>query len=85
MQPTISHIFHSARSKILENFTIYENFSVPEAHCIEDGICTQLTRLPTKKKDLLKQYGIHNNHSVSYYEKLQIIENFNKFCNVSVY
>lgn len=76
-------IFH-ARTKKLENFTMYENFRVPEAHRIEDGICTQLTRLPSKKQDLFKQYGIYNNHSVSYYEKLQIIENFNRFCNVSV-
>lgn len=72
------------RTKMLENFTMYENFRIPETHRIEDGICTQLTRLPSKKQDLFKQYGIHNNHSVSYYEKLQIIDNFNRFCNVSV-
>ncbi|KAM7355617.1 uncharacterized protein ACRADG_001627 isoform 2-T4 [Cochliomyia hominivorax] len=65
----------------LENLMIYENFDVHETHRIEDGICTQMARLPPKKQELLKQFGIQTNQTVTYYEKYIIIENFNRFCN----
>uniref|UniRef100_A0A1A9ZKG5 Uncharacterized protein n=1 Tax=Glossina pallidipes TaxID=7398 RepID=A0A1A9ZKG5_GLOPL len=67
--------------RALENLMIYENFDVHETHRIEDGICTQLTRLPPKKQELLKQFGIQNNQTVTYYEKYIITENFSRFCN----
>lgn len=67
----------------LESLMIYENFDVHETHRIEDGICTQMARLPPKKQELLKQFGIQTNQTVTYYEKYIIIENFNRFCNVS--
>lgn len=67
----------------LESIMICENFDVHEAHRIEDGICTQMARLPPKKQELLKQFGIQTNQTVTYYEKYIIIENFNRFCNVS--
>lgn len=67
----------------LENLMIYENFDVHESHRVEDGFCTQLSRLPPKKQELLKQFGIQTNQTVTYYEKYILIENFNRFCNVS--
>uniref|UniRef100_A0A1I8QAD8 Uncharacterized protein n=1 Tax=Stomoxys calcitrans TaxID=35570 RepID=A0A1I8QAD8_STOCA len=65
----------------LENLMIFDNFDVHEAHRIEDGFCTQLSRLPPKKQELLKQFGIQTNQTVTYYEKYILIENFNRFCN----
>lgn len=70
-------------AKPLEGLVIYENFDVHETHRIEDGIFTQMARLPPKKQELLKQFGIQTNQTVTYYEKYIIIENFNRFCNVS--
>ncbi|XP_073840892.1 uncharacterized protein isoform X2 [Musca autumnalis] len=68
-------------SRPLENLMIFDNFDVHESHRIEDGICTQLSRLPPKKQELLKQFGIQTNQTVTYYEKYILIENFNRFCN----
>lgn len=72
-----------ANAKPLEGLVIYENYDVHETHRIEDGIFTQMARLPPKKQELLKQFGIQTNQTVTYYEKYIIIENFNRFCNVS--
>ncbi|XP_075161896.1 uncharacterized protein LOC142234624 isoform X2 [Haematobia irritans] len=68
-------------SRPLENLMIFDNFDVHETHRIEDGFCTQLSRLPPKKQELLKQFGIQTNQTVTYYEKYILIENFNRFCN----
>lgn len=73
----------ASSSRPLENLMIFDNFDVHETHRIEDGICTQLSRLPPKKQELLKQFGIQTNQTVTYYEKYILIENFNRFCNVS--
>ncbi|XP_065358903.1 G-box-binding factor isoform X2 [Calliphora vicina] len=70
-----------ANTRPLESLMIYENFDVHETHRIEDGISTQMARLPPKKQELLKQFGIQTNQTVTYYEKYIIIENFNRFCN----
>ncbi|XP_023305640.2 uncharacterized protein LOC111687431 isoform X2 [Lucilia cuprina] len=70
-----------ANARPLESLMIYENFDVHETHRIEDGISTQMARLPPKKQELLKQFGIQTNQTVTYYEKYIIIENFNRFCN----
>jgi len=69
----------------LEQLIIYENFDVHETHRIEDGVCTHISRLPPKKQELLKQFGIQSSsqHCLSNYEKYILIENFIKFCNVS--
>ncbi|XP_017080445.2 uncharacterized protein LOC108114164 isoform X2 [Drosophila eugracilis] len=67
----------------LEQLIIYENFDVHETHRIEDGVCTHISRLPPKKQELLKQFGIQSSsqHCLSNYEKYILIENFIKFCN----
>ncbi|SPP76850.1 Hypothetical predicted protein [Drosophila guanche] len=69
----------------LEQMIIYENFEVHETHRIEDGVCTHISRLPPKKQELLKQFGIQSSgqQCLSNYEKYILIENFIKFCNVS--
>lgn len=69
----------------LEQMIIYENFDVHETHRIEDGVCTHISRLPPKKQELLKQFGIQSSSQqcLSNYEKYILIENFIKFCNVS--
>ena len=69
--------------KVLENLMIYENFDVHETHRVEDGVCTHITRLPPKKQEIFKQFGIQSNQTVTFYEKYIIVENFSKFCNVS--
>ncbi|XP_034109558.1 myosin-G heavy chain [Drosophila albomicans] len=67
----------------LEQLIIYENFNVHETHRIEDGVCTHISRLPPKKQELLKQFGIQSSSQqcLSNYEKCILIENFIKFCN----
>ncbi|XP_046868316.1 uncharacterized protein LOC6645811 [Drosophila willistoni] len=66
----------------LEHMIIYENFDVHETHRIEDGVCTHISRLPPKKQELLKQFGIQSSQQcLSNYEKYILIENFIKFCN----
>ncbi|KAH8270116.1 hypothetical protein KR018_004201 [Drosophila ironensis] len=67
----------------LEQLIIYENFDVHETHRIEDGVCTHISRLPPKKQELLKQFGIQSSSQqcLSNYEKYILIENFIKFCN----
>ncbi|XP_033240828.1 uncharacterized protein [Drosophila pseudoobscura] len=67
----------------LEQMIIYENFEVHETHRIEDGVCTHISRLPPKKQELLKQFGIQSSgqQCLSNYEKYILIENFIKFCN----
>ncbi|KAH8257247.1 hypothetical protein KR038_006022 [Drosophila bunnanda] len=67
----------------LEQMIIYENFDVHETHRIEDGVCTHISRLPPKKQELLKQFGIQSSSQqcLSNYEKYILIENFIKFCN----
>ncbi|XP_022212895.2 uncharacterized protein LOC111067872 [Drosophila obscura] len=67
----------------LEQMIIYENFEVHETHRIEDGVCTHISRLPPKKQELLKQFGIQSSgqQCLSNYEKYMLIENFIKFCN----
>lgn len=72
-------------SRPLDELRIFENYDVHETHRIEDGIFTHMARLSPKKQELLKQFGIQSNHNVTYYEKYVIIENFIKFCNVSVF
>ncbi|XP_049313442.1 probable serine/threonine-protein kinase nek3 isoform X2 [Bactrocera dorsalis] len=67
--------------KVLENLMIYENFDVHETHRVEDGVCTHITRLPPKKQEIFKQFGIQSNQTVTFYEKYIIVENFSKFCN----
>ncbi|XP_012161322.1 uncharacterized protein LOC101459881 isoform X3 [Ceratitis capitata] len=67
--------------KVLENLLIYENFDVHETHRVEDGVCTHITRLPPKKQELFKQFGIQSNQTVTFYEKYILVENFSKFCN----
>ncbi|XP_054736177.1 uncharacterized protein LOC129243089 isoform X1 [Anastrepha obliqua] len=67
--------------KVLENLIIYENFDVHETHRVEDGVCTHITRLPPKKQEIFKQFGIQSNQTVTFYEKYIIVENFSKFCN----
>ncbi|XP_052846780.1 uncharacterized protein LOC128258860 isoform X1 [Drosophila gunungcola] len=67
----------------LEQLIIYENFDVHETHRIEDGVCTHISRLPPKKQEILKQFGIQSSSQqcLSNYEKYILIENFIKFCN----
>ncbi|XP_017842232.2 uncharacterized protein LOC108599735 [Drosophila busckii] len=69
--------------RALEQLVIYENFNVHETHRIEDGVCTHISRLPPKKQELLKQFGIQSSSQqcLSNYEKCILIENFIKFCN----
>ncbi|TDG52758.1 hypothetical protein AWZ03_000991 [Drosophila navojoa] len=69
--------------RALEQLIIYENFNVHETHRIEDGVCTHISRLPPKKQELLKQFGIQSSSQqcLSNYEKCILIENFIKFCN----
>lgn len=83
LPPTAINGPQPAPIRPLENLMIFDNFDVHETHRIEDGICTQLSRLPPKKQELLKQFGIQTNQTVTYYEKYILIENFNRFCNVS--
>lgn len=81
--PLPTHLGPPPRS--LEQLIIYENFNVHEQHRIEDGVCTHISRLPPKKQELLKQFGIQSSSQqcLSNYEKCILIENFIKFCNVS--
>ncbi|XP_058987830.1 G-box-binding factor isoform X3 [Musca domestica] len=81
LPPTAINGPQPAPTRPLENLMIFDNFDVHETHRIEDGICTQLSRLPPKKQELLKQFGIQTNQTVTYYEKYILIENFNRFCN----
>ncbi|XP_061400652.1 myb-like protein Q, partial [Musca vetustissima] len=81
LPPTTTNGPQAAPNRPLENLMIFDNFDVHETHRIEDGICTQLSRLPPKKQELLKQFGIQTNQTVTYYEKYILIENFNRFCN----
>ncbi|XP_005189584.1 uncharacterized protein LOC101894059 [Musca domestica] len=81
LPPTAINGPQTAPARPLENLIIFDNFNVHETHRIEDGICTQLSRLPPKKQELLKQFGIQTNQTVTYYEKYILIENFNRFCN----
>ncbi|XP_055840502.1 putative uncharacterized protein DDB_G0282133 isoform X2 [Episyrphus balteatus] len=76
-----SVVLKSEMPKVLERLVFHENFDVHETHRIEDGVCTHIARLPPKKQELLKQFGIQSNQSVTYYEKYIVIENFIKFCN----
>ncbi|XP_055915660.1 nuclear transcription factor Y subunit gamma isoform X2 [Eupeodes corollae] len=76
-----SVVVKSEMPKVLERLVFHENFDVHETHRIEDGVCTHIARLPPKKQELLKQFGIQSNQSVTYYEKYIVIENFIKFCN----
>lgn len=71
--------------KALMKFVIKENFDVHPSHKVEEGIFQHMNKLPIKKKDLLKTLGVTFTGHMSISDKSIIVENFNKFCQVSFF
>ncbi|XP_037941372.1 GATA zinc finger domain-containing protein 14 isoform X2 [Teleopsis dalmanni] len=66
--------------KPLATFAIKENFEVHPSHKIEEGIFQHMNKLPSKKKENLKQLGVRFTGQMNLYDKSIVVENFIKFC-----
>ncbi|KAI8040790.1 hypothetical protein M5D96_006733 [Drosophila gunungcola] len=69
--------------KLLGSFVIKENFEVHPSHKVEEGIFQHMNKLPSKKKDTLKQLGVRFTGQMTLTDKSIVVENFIKFCEVS--
>lgn len=69
--------------KLLGSFVIKENFDVHPSHKVEEGIFQHMNKLPSKKKDTLKQLGVRFTGQMTFTDKSIVVENFIKFCEVS--
>lgn len=69
--------------KPLAHFIIMENFEVHPSHKIEEGIFQHMNKLPTKKKDNLRQLGVRFTGQMTLNDKSIIVDNFIRFCRVS--
>lgn len=72
-----------AAPKPLASFTIKDNFEAHPSHKVEEGIFQHMNKLPSKKKDNLKQLGVRFTGQMTLNDKSIIVENFIKFCQVS--
>lgn len=70
--------------KLLGSFVIKENFDVHPSHKVEEGIFQHMNKLPSKKKDTLKQLGVRFTGQMTFTDKSIVVENFIKFCEVSM-
>jgi len=70
--------------KLLGSFVIKENFDVHPSHKVEEGIFQHMNKLPPKKKDTLKQLGVRFTGQMTLTDKSIVVENFIKFCEVSL-
>uniref|UniRef100_A0A6P4FI55 Uncharacterized protein LOC108052305 isoform X1 n=1 Tax=Drosophila rhopaloa TaxID=1041015 RepID=A0A6P4FI55_DRORH len=66
--------------KLLGSFVIKENFEVHPSHKVEEGIFQHMNKLPSKKKDTLKQLGVRFTGQMTLTDKSIVVENFIKFC-----
>ncbi|XP_043647750.1 hybrid signal transduction histidine kinase L isoform X2 [Drosophila teissieri] len=66
--------------KLLGSFVIKENFDVHPSHKVEEGIFQHMNKLPSKKKDTLKQLGVRFTGQMTLTDKSIVVENFIKFC-----
>lgn len=71
--------------KPLASFTITDNFDVHPSHKVEEGIFQHMNKLPAKKKENLKQLGVRFTGQMTLSDKSIVVENFIKFCQVSIY
>jgi len=70
--------------KLLGSFVIKENFDVHPSHKVEEGIFQHMNKLPSKKKDTLKQLGVRFTGQMTLTDKSIVVDNFIKFCEVSL-
>ncbi|XP_030080555.1 hybrid signal transduction histidine kinase I isoform X2 [Drosophila hydei] len=66
--------------KLLGSFVIKENFDVHPSHKVEEGIFQHMNKLPSKKKDTLKQLGVRFTGQMTLTDKSIVVDNFIKFC-----
>lgn len=74
-----------AAPKPLASFSIKDNFDAHPSHKVEEGIFQHMNKLPSKKKDTLKQLGVRFTGQMTLNDKSIIVENFIKFCQVSTF
>ena len=72
-----------AAPKPLASFTIKDNFEAHPSHKVEEGIFQHMNKLPSKKKENLKQLGVRFTGQMTLNDKSIIVENFIRFCQVS--